>query len=352
MSTHTTTKVDTDELDASDGAVRRTAHLLARGFVKVGVLPPLMVLALVVFTLLSDNFLTVDNLHSALRQNSYIIIATLAQFVVLLAGGFDLSIGSMTAIVSVTTAMSMVEAAKTGSPGYAVAVGVATGIVVGLACGALNAVGISLLKVNPFIMTLATASVFQGLALKLTSGVPVYGMPAQFSSWLGFGDIFGIGVSIWIAALVSVLVWAILTWTRPGRHIYAVGSSPNAARLSGVSERRTLFLAYALAGLLAAVGAVLLTARIETGEANIGSALPLQTIAAAVIGGVSLRGGSGRVHDAILGAVFIGLVVNGMNLARITSYYQMIVLGVVLALAVVADRLRQRASAALMTGKV
>lgn len=129
---------------------------LARAFVKVGVLPPLMVVAVVVFTMLSDNFLTLDNLHSMLRQNSYVIIATLAQFAVLLAGGFDLSVGSITALVSVTTAMSMAANAD-GSPATAVLIGVGVGLLVGLSAGLVNAAGVGWLKVNPFIMTLATA---------------------------------------------------------------------------------------------------------------------------------------------------------------------------------------------------
>jgi ribose/xylose/arabinose/galactoside ABC-type transport system permease subunit len=348
----TTTVTTPDAVTGVRGPAGSAVSFLAKAFVRVGVLPVLMLIAVLVFSQMSENFLTVDNLHSALRQNSYVIIATLAQFVVLLAGGFDLSIGAVTALVSVTTAMAMAGQADGTSPGTAVAIGIGTGLLVGLACGMVNAVGIGWLKVNPFIMTLATASVFQGLALKLTSGVPVYGMPAEFSRWFGFGDLFGVGISIWVALVAAVLLWVVLVRTRQGRHVYAVGSSPHAARLSGVREGRTLFMAYAVSGLLAALGSVLLTARIETGEANIGSSLPLQTIAAAVIGGVSLRGGSGSVVNAVLGAVFIGLVVNGMNLAQITSYYQMIVLGTVLALAVVADRLRQRVAAAVFAGKV
>ncbi|QYC44278.1 D-allose transport system permease protein AlsC [Nonomuraea coxensis DSM 45129] len=326
--------------------------LAARAFVKIGVLPVLVLVALVVFASMSDSFLTVENIHSALRQNSYIVIATLGQFIVLLTGGFDLSIGAVTALVSVSSAMAMVAQGETSSPLTAVLVGIGVGLLVGMGCGLVNALGIATLNINPFIMTLATASAFSGLALMLTSGVPVAGLPVEFSDWLGFNKILGIGVPIWIAALAAVGLWVLLTLTRPGRHIYSVGSSPKAAKLSGISEFRTLLLAYVAAGGLAAIGAVLLTARIETGEANLGASLPLQTIAAAVIGGVSLRGGSGRVTDAVLGAVFIGIVANGMNLAQINSYYQMIVTGTVLALAVVADRLRNRLAVAVYAGKV
>jgi ribose/xylose/arabinose/galactoside ABC-type transport system permease subunit len=323
---------------------------LAKAFVKIGVLPILLVGALIIFTVMSDNFLTTSNLVSALRQNSYIVIATLAQFVVLLSGGFDLSIGSVTALVSVTTATAM--AGQNGEPAAAITVGILVGVLTGLVCGLVNALGVAALKLNPFIITLATASIFQGIALKVTSGVPVYGMPKEFSANFGFKNIFGLGVPVWIAIIVAIALWVFMSRTRAGRHIYAVGSNPHAAKLSGVRDWRVLTLAYCTAGVLTALASVLLTARIETGEANIGSALPLQTIAAAVIGGVSLRGGTGSVVNAILGAIFIGLVVNGMDLAQITSYYQMIVLGAVLVIAVTADRLRQRVAAAVLAGKV
>ncbi|MCW2724982.1 MAG: Ribose/xylose/arabinose/galactoside ABC-type transport system,permease component [Frankiales bacterium] len=332
------------------GSRNGAGTFLAKAFVRIGVLPILLVGALIIFTLMSDNFLTTSNLVSALRQNSYIVIATLAQFVVLLSGGFDLSIGSITALVSVTTATAM--AGQHGSPAAAIAVGILVGLLTGLVCGLVNALGVAALKLNPFIITLATASVFQGIALRVTSGVPVYGMPKEFSANFGFKNIFGLGVPVWIAIIVAIALWVFMSRTRAGRHIYAVGSNPHAAKLSGVRDWRVLTLAYCSAGVLTAMGSVLLTARIETGEANIGSALPLQTIAAAVIGGVSLRGGTGSVVNAILGAIFIGLVVNGMDLAQITSYYQMIVLGVVLVIAVTADRLRQRVAAAVLAGKV
>jgi len=320
--------------------------------VRIGVLPILLVAGILFFSLIADNFLTVDNLHSALRQNSYIIIAVMAQFIVLLSGGFDLSVGAILALVSVTTAMSMSAVADGVSPAMAVAIGVLTGIAVGVGAGLVNGLGVAVLKINPFIMTLASASVFTGLALLLTSGVPVYGMPPEFSDWLGFSTPLGIGIAIWAAVLVAIGLGVFLQYTKSGRHVYAVGSSPLAARLSGVSETHVLIITYVVAGGLVAIGSILLTARIETGESNIGTTLPLLTIAAAVIGGVSLRGGSGRVLGAVLGAVFIGLLVNGMNLAQIPSFYQMIVTGVVLAVAVVADRLRGRVAAAVYAGRV
>ncbi|GAB3196117.1 ABC transporter permease [Nocardioides hungaricus] len=325
----------------------------ARVFARVGALPILLAIAIVVFGILSPNFLTVDNLQSALRQNAYIAIVVLAQFVVLVAGGFDLSVGAITALVSVASATAMADRLAAGSSAAeAIVLGLVIGLLVGLGAGAVNAIGIGMLKINPFIMTLATASVFTGLALKVTAGVPVNGLPVEFSDLFGYSSWWGVSTPIWIAAAAAVTLWALLRWTRPGRNLYAVGSNPSAARLSGISAGWTMALAYMTSGVLVAVGALLLTARLQTGEANIGADLPLLTIAAAVIGGVSLRGGSGNVLNAVLGAVFLGLVTNGMNLARIESYYEMIVLGVVLAVAVLADRLRGRVAVAINAGRV
>lgn len=332
---------------------KRAVHALAKTFARVGVLPFMMVAALIIFALLSENFLTASNLLNALRQNSYIVIVVLAQFIVLLSGGFDLSVGSTTALVSVTSATAMAgQTAAGASPTVAITIGLATGLATGLACGLTNGIGVAVLKVNPFIMTLATASIFQGIALRMTQGVPVYGMPREFSDNFGFRVIGGLGVSVWIALGAAGLLWALLTYTRPGRHVFAIGSNPDAAELSGVHSVRTLILTYASAGVLVALAAVLLTARLTTGEANIGSSLPLESIAAAVIGGVSLRGGIGKVYNAVFGALFVGLVINGMNLARIESNYQMIVIGVVLAAAVIADRFRQRVASSVLAGKV
>lgn len=336
-------------------AVRRptVSGTAARAFARVGALPVLLVVALIVFSMLSPNFLTLDNLQTALRQNSYISIVVLAQFVVLIAGGFDLSVGAITALVSVTSATAMSDRLAGGSGATSsIVIGVVVGLLTGLGAGAINALGVGLLKINPFIMTLATASIFLGVALKVTAGVPVSGLPTQFSDFFGYSSWIGISTPIWIAAAAAAALWALLRWTRPGRNIYAVGSNPHAARLSGISPGRTMALAYVTSGALVAIGSILLTARLQTGEANIGGDLPLQTIAAAVIGGVSLRGGSGNVLNAVLGAIFLGVVTNGMNLARIQSYYVMIVLGLVLAIAVLADRLRVRVAAAINSGRM
>lgn len=313
-------------------------------FVRLGVLPFLLVIVVVVFTLLSDNFLTGRNLMNVVRQSVYLTIVSLGQMFALLTGGFDLSVGTILALTSVVGAMVMasVYGAMPEMAGLAIAIGALAGILAGTTIGAVNGIGVAVFNVSPFIMTLGIASVGFGIALYLTGGVPVYGMPIEFGDTFGFGTWFGIPSPIYVAVLFIVLVYFIVNWTRFGRYLYAVGGNIKAARLSGISTRFTLFTTYVICGFLAAVSGMLLTARLDTGEANIGASMPLESIAACVIAGVSLRGGVGRVENVVLGALFIGLVQNGMNLARIESYLQTVVLGGLLILAVVADQIRLR----------
>lgn len=327
---------------------------LELAFVKIGVLPPLLVLAVVVFSQMSDNFLEFENFENVLRQNTFLIIVSLGQMLVLLTGGFDLSVGTGTALVSVVTATVMADSynAGSGSVGFAIVLGMVVGVLAGAGVGLFNGIGVSVFRVSPFIMTLGTSSIALGLALYMTSGVPVRGMPPRFADIFGFGEWAGLATPIWVTAVVVAIMTIVLNWTRLGRYFYAIGGNAKAATLSGITVRANLTVAYVVAGALMGLSSVMLTARLETGEANIGVSLPLQSIAACVIGGVSLRGGIGRVSSAVLGALFIGLVQNGMNLARIQSYLQMIVLGGLLIIAVIADLIRQRSQSRLAAAGV
>lgn len=314
-------------------------------FVQLGILPALLIAALVVFSLMSGNFLTADNLYNVLRQSSFLIIVTMGQMFAILTGGFDLSVGTIIALASVVSALVMVEIA--GPMGMdnivlSIVAGTLAGAVTGLLVGAFNGVGVAVFNVSPFIMTLGTSSIGFGIALYLTGGVPVYGMPIEFSDVFGYGNILGLPAPMTVAIALFVVFYVILMWTPLGRYIYAVGGNIKAANLSGVNTRAMLMMAYVVCGFAAAIAGILLTARLETGEANIGQNMPLYSIAAAVIGGASLRGGVGRIQNVVMGAILIALIENGMNLARIESYLQMVVIGFLLVLAVVADQLRLR----------
>ncbi len=329
----------------SAGAVR----WLQYAFVRLGVLPLLLAIAVVVFALMSDRFLAASNLFSVARQATYLTMVAMGQMLALLTGGFDLSVGTILAVTSVTGAMAM-SAAYAADPNavvLAIAVGMIAGVAAGSLIGVANGIGVAVFGVSPFMMTLGMASIGFGIALYLTGGVPVYGMPGEFGSTFGFGYWFGVPAPIYVTLALVLVMYVVLNWTRMGRYFYAIGGNLKASALSGISTRLYLFMAYALCGALTAISGIMLTARLETGEANIGRDMPLESIAACVIGGVSLRGGTGRLGNVVLGAIFISLVQNGMNLARIESYLQIVVIGIVLIVAVVADHLRQRMLASL-----
>jgi ribose/xylose/arabinose/galactoside ABC-type transport system permease subunit len=328
---------------------RSVAIWLKLAFVRLGVLPFLLIIAIIVFSLLSDRYLTANNLMNVARQSTYLTMVAMGQMLALLTGGFDLSVGTNLAITSVVgaLAMSALYAAYPDLAWLAIAGGMLGGFLAGLSIGIVNGIGVAFFNVSPFMMTLGLASIGFGIALYLTGGVPVYGMPEAFGSTFGFGHLFGLPVPIYVVGALIAAMYVLLNWTRFGRYLYAVGGNIKASRLSGINTRSMLFRAYVLCGALATISGLMLTARLETGEANIGAAMPLESIAACVIGGVSLRGGVGRLSGVVLGAIFIGLVQNGMNLARIDSYLQTVVIGILLILAVMADQLRQRVIAEL-----
>ncbi|WP_281968464.1 ABC transporter permease [Roseovarius nanhaiticus] len=319
-------------------------NVLKRIFIRVGVLPFFLGIALIVFTILSDKFLTVQNLVNVGRQSVYLILVSLGQMLVLISGGFDLSVGTVIALSSVVSAMTMVAMAPMFPEAVwiAIAIGALAGFGAALIVGGINGIGVAVFEVSPFIMTLGVSSVGAGLALFLTGGIPVSGLPFAFGNVFGFGRLWGVPVPVIVAAICVVLMWVFMARTRAGAQIYAVGGNIKAAHLSAINTKRTLMTAYILCSLIAALTGLLLTARVESGEANLGGTIALESIAACVIAGVSLRGGLGRVENVVLGGFFIILVQNGMNLAQVSSYMQMVLLGALLILAVIFDQLRFR----------
>lgn len=312
-------------------------------FIRVGVLPFFLGIALVVFSFMSDKFLTGQNLMNVARQSVYLVLVSLGQMLVLVSGGFDLSVGTAIALTSVASALSMTWAAGVfDSVFLIIATGILAGGCVALIVGLINGVGVAYFEVSPFIMTLGVSSVGAGLALFMTGGIPISGLPFAFGDTFGFGKWFGVPVPVFIAVICIVVMWLMMSRTTLGTRIYAVGGNIKAAHLSAIDTKKTLVLAYILCSLIAALTGVLLTARVESGEANLGGTMALESIAACVIAGVSLRGGIGRVQNVVLGAFFIVMVQNGMNIARVSSYMQMVLLGSLLILAVIFDQMRYR----------
>jgi ribose/xylose/arabinose/galactoside ABC-type transport system permease subunit len=313
-------------------------------FSTVGILPILLAVVILYFASQESRFYGTANLTNVLRQSTYLIIVTLGQALVLISGGFDLSVGAVIAVTSVVSARYMAShyAANPNSELSSVLVGVGIGLLVGVIFGIVNGIGVARFNVSPFIMTLGMASVGSGFALYYTGGSPVSGMPPLFTREIGTGRWFEIPVPVYAAVLATILVLFLVGSTSWGRYLYAIGGNTKAAFLSGIPVGVYTASVYVMCSLLAAVAGLLLTARTSSGEPNLGGQYPLESITAAVIGGISLRGGEGRIMGAVLGALFITVLTNGMNLIRMESYFQTMAIGVNLILAVIIDRLRDR----------
>lgn len=314
-----------------------TRHaLIMRRLLVLGLLPLLMIVLCIVLGLIEPKFLRTSNLINVLRNASFLMLIASGQMMVLIIGGFDLSVGAVVALTSVVTALTMKSMAAAFPDAYTViiSVGVLAGLAAGAAVGLLNGFVVALMKVSPFMVTLGTLSIASGLALYMTQGVPVYGMPDLFTRDFGRMRIFNLPVVIYLTAVVLVLIWWMMNHTKFGKYMYAIGSNEHAARVSGVQVTFYIVATYVACSSVAALTGILLTARVGSGEAGLGATLMMESIAAAVIGGVSLRGGVGRVEMVALGALFLALVTNAMNLLRVDSKLQTIVIGVVIILAV------------------
>lgn len=317
---------------------------MRRVFLAFGLLPLLTILLIALIGLVEPRFFNQLNIFNVLRNSSFLMIAAAGQMLVLIVGGFDLSVGAVAALTSVTTAMTMaaLATAMPESPTTVILLGVAAGLGCGVVVGLVNGLCVALLRVSPFMVTLGTLSIASGVALYMTTGIPVYGMPDQFTKGFGRALFLGLPLPFWIAIAILVVIWIIQRQTRLGRYLYAIGGNVQAARVSGVPVTFYLVTAYVLCSLLAAVTGVLLTARVGSGQATVGTTLMLESIAAAVIGGVSLRGGVGRVEMVALSALFLSIITNGMNLVKIDSKLQPVVMGLVLIVSVALELRSER----------
>ena len=318
-------------------------RFLANVFLRVGALPFLLLLAMLIFSTISDNFLTRQNLMSVSRQSTYLMMVSMGQMIVLLTAGLDLSVGVMIAMSSVTSSFVMAALWSGVGPGWdAIILGSLAGLGASVAIGIVNGIGVAYLRVAPFVMTMAMSSIVFGLALTITGGTPIYGMPEAFANTIGYGSFLSVPISVWITAFSVGCMYVMMSWTPMGRYLYAIGGNAKAAGLSGINTRVYIFFAYVISSITAGIAALMLTARLESGESNIGSDYPLLSIAACAVGGVSLLGGIGRLSNVVFASFFIILVQNGMNLLRINSYLQMVAIGALLILAVIFDNLRQK----------
>jgi len=288
----------------------------------------------------SDRFFTTGNLINVAQQNASVIIVTVGMTLTLLTGGIDLSVGSVAALAGAISAGLIV---RNGLPfELSAPLTLALGFGLGLVNGGLVVFG----KLPPFIATLAMMGVARGLTLLYTEGRPISGLGDTYTFW-GRGvvpvPLLGDVPAPVLVALAVVLVFAaLLSATRFGLHIYAIGGGEETSRLAGVNVNRVKLLVYGLSGMLAALAGILLTARLFSAQPQVAVGLELQAIAAAVLGGVSLFGGVGNVWSAVVGGFLMGVLGNGMNLLRIASYQQQMIQGVVLVFAVTVDMYLKR----------
>ncbi|MBP8813043.1 MAG: ribose ABC transporter permease [Laribacter sp.] len=297
-------------------------------------LAPLIALVLIsiVLTFLSPDFLTLNNILNVMRQVSINALIAFGMTFVILTGGIDLSVGSILALSSVLIA-GWITAGM--DPVLATLLGIGVGGVMGL----INGVVIYQGRVAPFIATLATMTIFRGLALVVTDGRPVTGLHSDFFSMLGGGYVASLVPVpvIWMLVAFAVL-WFVLRKTTFGRHVYAIGGNEEASLISGVRVSRIKPAVYALSGALSAMAGVILTSRLNSAQPNAGSGYELDAIAAVVLGGTSLAGGRGWIVGTLIGALLIGVLNNGLNLLGVSSFYQQVIKGAVILLAVLLDR--------------
>jgi ribose transport system permease protein len=267
--------------------------------------------------LLSPSFLTTPNLLNVLRQISVNALLAFGMTTVILGAGIDLSVGSVLAV-------SGALAAGLSVAGWPAPAAMAAALLAGALMGLFNGVFVAVFRIAPFIVTLGGLTIFRGVALVYTDGRPITGLPSAFDA-LGNGVVLGIPAPVWIMLAFLGLTHFLLRYTALGRTIYAVGGNEEAARLSGIPIVKVKLFTYAYSGLASALGALVLTGRLNSAQPTAGSGFELDAIAAVVVGGTSLFGGRGGVLGTFLGAAIIGVLNNGMNLLDVSAFYQQFV---------------------------
>ncbi|MEX2442699.1 MAG: ABC transporter permease [Alkalispirochaeta sp.] len=292
------------------------------------------VLVCLVMWALTPHFLTPTNLLNVVRQSSIIGVMAVGVTFVILSGGIDLSVGSVMAV-------SGMIAAGTMQNGGGIFLGIVVALGVGIAAGLVNGFLVTKGGITPFVVTLGMMSIARGATLIYSKGYPISGFSETFR-FIGGGDILGIPFPIIIFFLVVLAGWAVLTQTRLGRYTYAIGGNEETVKLSGINSDFFKTMVYVISGATAAISALILTSRLNSAGPTAGLTYELTVIAAVVIGGTSLSGGRGSVWGSLIGALLIAVINNGMNLMGISPYFQELVRGVIIILAVYVDRLREQ----------
>ncbi|MFO1539583.1 MAG: ABC transporter permease [Chloroflexota bacterium] len=311
---------------------------------RYGVLLLVLVMAVISFAAQPDVFLSDKNILNIFRQNAFYFMLALGQFIVIVTAGIDLSVGSILVLGMMVSAVLFKDF---GAPWPVLVI---APLLVGLGVGMVNGIGLTKLRLpHPFIMTLGMMFIARGLANIISGGVPIDKIPEE-ARWIGYEnlDILGMRVPASLFAVIAtyILVWIFLHYVRSGRHIFAVGGNPQAARVSGVNVDRTLILAYGLCGLLAGFAGLIVLGRTGSGFPQAGSGDELYAIAAVIIGGASFFGGRGTVLGVFAGVLVLGLLRNLLNLNNVQSFWQQVLIGVIIIGVVAFDVVRRRLTTA------
>lgn len=291
-----------------------------------------LILLFIVIAALNDRFISPSNLSNLLRQVSINALISFGMTFVILTGGIDLSVGSILALSSALLA-SMITSGM--NPEMAVIVAA----VIGLGLGTVNGIIVAYGKVAPFIATLATMTIYRGATLVYTNGNPISGLSDDpIFMGLGQGDIAGVPVPAILMLIAFLVLLFILNKTPLGRQTYAVGGNEKVSFIAGIKINRVKIVSYAITGLLCALAGAVLTSRLNSAQPTAGMGYELDAIAAVVLGGTSLSGGKGRITGTLIGALIIGTLNNGLNILNVSSFYQQVVKGIVILLAVLMDR--------------
>jgi len=304
-----------------------------------------LLLMCIFLTLMTDRFLTPENGWNIMRQISVNLIISVGVTLVILTAGIDLSVGSVLALCGAVTAGMLKFGAEFTDAnvyiGFTLFGAIVGGVAIGAFLGCFNGIAITRFHIPPFVATLAMLTIARGLTMLWTGGFPITGFEANMA-FIGTGWLLGIPVPVWISAAVVAAAVILTKKTRLGRHIYAVGGNEKAAELSGLNVKRIKVIVYSIAGALAALGGIIVTSRLDSAQPNAGMGMELDAIAAVVIGGTSLSGGKGTIMGTVQGALIIGVLNNGLVLLNVSPFWQQVVKGLVILLAVAIDRLNTR----------
>ena len=299
-----------------------------------GTVLALMALIAFFFAMRPDIFLTFTNVKNILFQVSILAIIAGGQTVVMVVGDFDLSLGATSSLCGAVAAALMLS-------GVPMAAAIAVALVVGLLIGLANGLLIAYLNLSAFVATLATMTSVVGLAYLVTAGTTLFSLPSEFNN-LGQGKLFNVPLPVYIAIVISLILWAVLRFTTIGRSWHAVGGNAEVSRLSGVNVRRARLLAFAVAGLVAAIGGVLLAARLGSASAVQGSENMMFSVAAVFLGMTVIKSGQANLGGTMVGVSIIGVMSNGLNILGVNSYIQQVVTGLIIIAAVTLSSLKTR----------